>query len=271
MKKMIFTLAVVLFPHLLLLGQGLYQNNVEKRKMVSLDRINNTTVLFTFGQSNSANYGQMRPDEHERLYSNIYNYCDGNLFYAQEPLLGANGDYCSVWSRVAALMIDKEMSREVTIIPIGIGGVQISEWAKGGKHHSRLTQTLDKLTELNIAIDYICWHQGESDNIAQTSTEEYITLFESIKDEFRSRGIEAPFIVALATYHPYSIGVDKGISTDIRRAQKSIIRQSKDVFIGPDTDKLNALYHRHDGVHFSTLGLDEHARMWLKSLQKIKK
>ena len=43
-----------------------------------------------------------------------------------------------------------------------------------------------------------------------------------------------------------------------------------DIFVGPDTDKLDQLYQRADGVHFSHMGQRMHADMWIKAIKHCK-
>ena len=239
------------------------------REEVEFNKIHNSTVLFTFGQSNSANYGQSR-----YLYTakhNVYNYHNGKLYKAQDPLLGATGNGASVWGILGDKMIEKKMTDAVTIVPIGIGGVDIASWCKGGACYNTLIKTLDELKAANVKIDFICWHQGETDNIQNTPTDTYIQRFLSIREVFRSRGIEAPFIVAIASYHTWCLDEDYGKSDDIRNAQKQLAKQYKDIFRGPDTDKLDKLYQRADGIHFSYLGQRQHADMWVKAIKKASK
>lgn len=243
-------------------------DKTEGRERVDPERIHHSVVLFTFGQSNSANYGQWN-----HLYTcrhDVFNYFRGSLYRAQDPLLGANGEGASVWGIVGDKMIEKGMADAVSIIPIGIGGVEIAAWAEGGKHHALLLETLDEIVRHGIHIDYVCWHQGESDNIANTSREVYIERFLSIRDAFRSRGITAPFIVAQASYHPDCLDEDLGRSKEIREAQRELARRYDDIFLGPDTDKLDKLYQRADGVHFSWLGQREHADLWVKAIARVK-
>jgi lysophospholipase L1-like esterase len=261
MKKTFSILAMALMVLLPISAQNV------SRTEVSLDSIKGSMVLFTFGQSNSANYGQI-----SHLYkarNAVYNYSNGHLYRAQDPLVGASGNGASVWGRVGDLLIDEHIARKVTIIPIGIGSVKVGDWAKSGKLYTLLEQTLDDLVKRGIKIDYICWHQGESDNIANTPTETYIKSFLSIREAFRSRGLQAPFIVAVVSYHPECLAEGHGISQDIRNAQIKLAKDYDDIFPGPDTDKLNQLYMRADGVHFSYLGQQLHAKLWVKAIKKL--
>ena len=223
-------------------------------------------VLFTFGQSNSANHGQGLYKPHNK----VLNYFEGRTYPSQDPLIGATGEGGSVWNILADKMIDAKMASSVTLIPIGVGGVEISAWAEGGFLNGKLIETIEQMKKQGIEPDYILWHQGESDNIANTSTEDYIRMFENIREAFRSRGINAPIVVAVASYHPNCLEEDKGCSREIREAQMQLAKKYKDIYLGPDTDKLDKAYQRADGVHFSSLGQQEHADGWLKALKNIK-
>ena len=253
---------------LFLLSTSMYGQQ-KQREEVDFSKIHNSTVLFTFGQSNSANHGQ--PQYPYTAQHEVYNYHNGKLYKAQDPLLGATGNGASVWGIVGDKMIERGMTDAVTIVPIGVGGVNIASWCKGGGCYNTLIKTLDELKAHNVKIDCICWHQGETDNIQNTPTETYMQRFLSIREVFRSRGIAAPIIVAVASYHPWCLDEDHGKSDDIRNAQKQLSKEYKDIFRGPDTDKLDKLYQRADGIHFSHVGQQQHADMWVKAIKKALK
>lgn len=239
----------------------------ESYNRLPAEKVNGSKVLFTFGQSNSANHGQGLYTPHNE---GVMNYFEGKVYPSQDPLIGATGEGGSVWNILADRMIDEKMAESVTIIPIGVGGVQISEWAKGGSLYEKLVWNVDMMKAQGIEPDYILWHQGESDNIAGTSAEDYIAMFETIREVFRSRGINAPIVIATASYHPYCIEKENGCSSEIRKAQMQLAKKYSDIYPGPDTDKLDMAYHRADGVHFSSTGQKEHAEGWLKAIKKIK-
>ena len=114
------------------------------------------------------------------------------------------------------------------------------------------------------------WHQGESDNVHNTTSPSYITDFKTIRSAFRDNGINAPLFVAIATYHPNENSIKNkqmGCDTIIQNAQRKIIAQFPDVYPGPNTDLLDKCCDRHDGVHFSVTGLDKHAGLWRKAIE----
>lgn len=238
----------------------------ENYQSVSVEEAQGGMVLFTFGQSNSANHGvgKYQP-EHQ-----VYNYFEGRLYPSSDPLIGATGYGASVWNRLADKLIDEKITTKVTLVPIGVGGVEIAAWAKGGYLYDKLTQTIAQLKEQGLIPDYILWHQGETDNIKNTSKEEYIRQFETIREAFRSQGIESPIGIAIASYHPECIDSEDGNDSQIREAQQALCKKYSDLFIGPDTDKLNKALHRPDGVHFSHIGLDAHADGWVKAIKKVR-
>lgn len=236
----------------------------ENYHSVAVEEARKGMVIFTFGQSNSANHGWGNYTPKNK----VYNYFEGKLYPSADPLIGATGQGGSVWNRLADKLIEDGCTGQVTIIPIGVGGVEIAAWAKGGYLHDRLVETVDKMKELGIMPDCILWHQGESDNISNTSKEDYISMFETIRDVFRSRGVDSPIGVATASYHPYCIGEDEGNDADIREAQAELAKKYDDIFAGPDTDKLNKAFHRADGVHFSEKGQEEHAEGWFRAIKK---
>ena len=93
-------------------------------------------------------------------------------------------------------------------------------------------------------------------------------MFETIREVFRSRGINSPIGVTVASYHPYCVNENEGNDPAIRNAQKKLAKKYDDIFEGPDTDKLNKAFQRGDGVHFSEKGQETHAAGWLKAIKK---
>lgn len=221
-------------------------------------------VVFAFGQSNAANHGQTRYTASDR----VYNYFKGHYYPAADPLVGATGEGGCVWTRLADMMIDKGLAQEVTLVCPAVGATCVSEWAEGGPLYSRLAETVDGMLEDGVVPDVILWHQGESDNIADTPAEDYVKSFLSVREVFRSRGIQSPIVVAVASYHPACIGDGDGTDTQVRAAQKQLADSYPDIMPGPDTDRLDRCCHRHDGVHFSGKGLELHAEMWLKAVKR---
>ena len=48
---------------------------------------------------------------------------------------------------------------------------------------------------------------------------------------FRSRGIKAPIVIAIASYHPNLVEKDNGFNENIRKAQKQLAEKYDDILV----------------------------------------
>jgi hypothetical protein len=222
----------------------------------------NVMVCLTLGQSNAANYGNGTYN----CRNEVYNYYNGDLYKAKEPLLGADGSGSSVWTRVADILIDSGLFKKVIIVPCAIGSTSVNCWAEG--HCSeKLKKILGYLTKDNIKITHIFWDQGETDNVDKTSKDEYKIRLKMVIKTFRDRNFNAPFFCTITGYFPYANTNQYGIDRDITTAQNEVISEIENVKRGPNTDSLNLAYYRSDGVHFTENGLDKLAQEWYKKIK----
>lgn len=215
-----------------------------------------TAVLLTLGQSNAASCGQ----GDYTCRNKVYEFFDERLYIAREPLLGDKGNGgCSVWTRVADMLIDSGHYRQVILVSAAIGGKPIACWTHG-PCAKKLKDRLEMLSRSGLRPTHVIWHQGESDNLDNTSNLEYKAMLDSVVNQIRNSAIDAPIFVCLASYHPYTIGKKKdGIDLNIRQAQIEYILETPGVKPGPDTDQINLASDRYDGVHLSVTGLDKFA------------
>jgi len=236
----------------------------EKNRIVSKQVLyaDSTAVIFTLGQSNSANHGQ---GTYQCRNKQIFNYCNGFVFQAQEPLIGASGNGCNVWTRLADLLIDHQLYKKVIIIPIGIGSSAVECWSEGNCN-KKLQEALQFIKNDSIRVTHIVWHQGESDNIENTPKEIYKNRLAEVLTQIRTSSITAPFYVCTATYHPSITQKWNGIDTAIQSAQKEFVSENEGVLAGPNTDLIDLAADRYDGVHFSERGLDKFARELYKCI-----
>jgi len=218
-------------------------------------RSDSTGVILTFGQSNSANYGQGKYECH----NNVFNYFNGDVYIAIEPLLGADGAGCSVWTRLADMLIDSGVYKKVILIPIGINGASIECWANG-TCKEKLLKILKQIKKDSINITQVIWHQGETDNFNNTNKETYKTNLAKILFQIREYGIKTKFYVCVASYHPYAVDKINGIDTVIQNAQIEFSHENSGTKAGLNTDDINLAFDRWDGVHFSKRGLDKFSK-----------
>jgi hypothetical protein len=221
-----------------------------------------TMIFLAFGQSNSANFG----DGGYTCKNEVYNYYKGKLYHAEEPLLGADGGGCSVWTRVADMLIDSGLYKKVIIVPCGIGSTSVDCWSEG-PCKIKLQETLDYLNKDSIKLTHIFWEQGETDNVNRTTKAQYKTRLKQVIKTIRDSHFSAPFFSSITSYFPYNNDNPLGIDPQIADAQKEVIRETKNVTYGPNTDSLNLAFYRVDGVHFTENGLDRLAYEWFKKIK----
>lgn len=225
-------------------------------------------VLFTFGQSNSANAARDSYIAGDQVVN--FNYHDGKCYHAADPLLGPDGDRGSVWGAVADKLIASGEYDKVLIVPFGIGGTEIARWAPGGDLHVRVEAAAQQLLSQSIEATHVLWHQGESDSSSlekrMSSTKFYVDKFAALVTAIREYGIDAPIYPAVATHCGDHENGGNEENEAIRKAQKSLPGLLAGVLPGPDTDSIMGDWYRHDGCHFTHLGIDRHAQLWVEAL-----
>jgi Carbohydrate esterase, sialic acid-specific acetylesterase len=210
-------------------------------------------VILAMGQSNAANYGESLYRPVQPVFN--FNWADGKCYRAEDPLLGSTGDRGSVWTRLGDALIETQRFKQVVVVPIGVGGSSVREWAGPDGPAARAVRAKDALARVGFRFTHVLWHQGESDHAMHK--EVYARLFARMTDYIRTNGINAPVFVATT-----SICNNMGAS-QIREAQRELPLRLANVFAGPDTDALDSIYDRRDNLcHFSDRGLALHARLW---------
>lgn len=213
-------------------------------------------IAVAFGQSNAANHGET-PHRSKR---GVYNYYRGELYDAQDPMLGASGDKGSVWTRLGDRMVEKGLYDNVVFISIAEGGSEIRRWTPEGDLHRRLLDALETARGKGVVVTHLLWHQGETDAARGTAAEDYKRMFLEMVASIRRQGCNAPLYVAVA-----SRGAGRLPVTKLRRAQRELVSVRDGIFPGPDTDTLGYA-HRYDGTHFSEQGTERVAELWLQCL-----
>ena len=216
-----------------------------------------TMVALVFGQSNAANFGESP----HRSVAGVYNFYKGYLYYARDPLKGANGEGGSVWTRLGDKLIADKMYDTVIFVPAAVGGTEIARWAPDGDLHPLIIKAIESAQKRGLKITHLLWHQGESDAYLHTSKKDYEARFMAMLADIRAHGVDAPIFVSVATHcgqYP--------VNGEIQAAQVELVNPSLGIFAGPNTDALGD-DERIEGCHFSNDGLEKHADLWVQQLK----
>ncbi|MCA9246873.1 MAG: hypothetical protein KDA42_07145 [Planctomycetales bacterium] len=233
----------------------------------TVNRIGVGEVFITAGQSNSANHGAEGPESPTDDRVSAYNPATG-WQVANDPQPVATGGGGSPWPSLGDQMTAK-YDVPVGFYSVGWGGTSVAQWVPGAPG----PDTDPLYDRLQDAINYlgtdgmraILWHQGESDNGSNTSTANYASRLQSVIDQSRiDAGFDVPWLVALVSYIPPS-----NFDSNIISGQQLVIANDPFTYLGPDTDTLTGSPWRDgggSGIHFSSIGLAEHARLWLEAI-----
>lgn len=232
-------------------------------KTYSLNDIesDSTLVILTFGQSSAGNCAK---DVYQPSH-NVFNYYNGKIFKAVEPLKGANGNGgISTWSRMADKLIQRKKCKKVILVPIARGGTSIEFWATG-EGSKLLDKTLNDLKTQNIKLTHILWHQGEANN--GNDPVDYYENLQSILARIRQYDNDVPFYCAIATYSAQSRFIENnGVDVELQKAQLSFTQNNDNVYLGANTDNYISAIYRYDGQHFSSFGNLIHSELWYEAI-----
>jgi len=219
-----------------------------------------TAVLFTFGQSNSANHQGQR---YVGVDDRVVNFFDGRCYLASSPLLGASGFLGESWTLLGNKLVESGRFDRAIIVSAGIGGSSVADWAADGRLNQLLQHTLDGLQGA-YRVTHFLWHQGHADFLQGTSERDYSARFASVLATIRARNVSAPVYVCK---NSGSADTSAWVPDNpVRSAQDSLVER-KLVFAGPDTDLDVTPADRYDGQHFSASGQEKFVNSWLQILR----
>ncbi|WP_332368861.1 sialate O-acetylesterase [Spirosoma telluris] len=114
----------------------------------------------------------------------------------------------------------------------------------------------------------VLWHQGEADNLINTSTSSYVNDLKFVINQARQDyGRNMPWVVARVSYGDFIGGIDEAIIA----AQNQVISSTPNVYAGPNSDVIQVPRKRPplddpEGLHFDYDGLVDIANAWNNSL-----
>lgn len=154
----------------------------------------------------------------------------------------------------------------VGLVNVGVGATASGQWLPGGVLHERLVMAGQTLPPFRAVL----WQQGESDVIAQTSTEDYVRNLVAIRDAaVKAWGFEPPWLLAKSTLHP-TVYHDAEQESRIRIAIEQLWLRPG-FLPGPDTDILGGENRGGPTTrrHFSAIGQRRAATLWFASVWQM--
>lgn len=242
-------------------------------------------ALATFGQSNSAN--MVKPLSTNLLPNNLlqYDWKSGKCFEYKEPLLGTTGTHGNVITYTAS-KIAKDTSDPVVIIPFGVAGTSILDWAYGYLSYQQ-DIALSSIRRSGLSPIIFLWHQGESDVRAKESSpddlkrvpsfirptrhdyqlglsrESYAEALQKVFDKTKKYFPNSYFGIALVS------GCGPIPWEPVREAQREIAKNNKSAFISADSDKIYSKQTRYDLCHFSRKGAEELGNQYYNAISSL--
>ena len=250
----------------------------------------NAITIAIFGQSNSAN--EMTEKSDISIPSNLYQYDwkSQKCYFYREPLLGTSGTQGNAITYTATKLA-KNYKKPILIIPFGVGGTSVMEWAYGDLSYQHLI-VMKRIKESSLSPTLFLWHQGESDSIGSAVSLDQITkasyfrpyfdevgnwkgmipLTEDLYYNALKRVVESTFDsfpqtsfgIALATL----CGKNNKPWNPVRSAQTRITQDLPNSFISGDSDKITGLDKRPDNCHFSAKGASELGNLYYQSISR---
>lgn len=228
-------------------------------------------VFLVVGQSNAANHGDIPYRPKSEVYT--LNFMSMHCCRADDPLSGSSGMGGSIWSRLGDQLVEAGVYRKVLFVPLAFGGTFARDWIHGGSMAIRLDLCLSRLSMIVgggiLPFSAVFWQQGEAEaNHTDMSAETYAEYVQCLIASLRERFVVAPVFVATATLCACnSPALDNALQ--IRKGQHDLVMPELGVLAGPDLDQVG-VDERYDGCHFSDIGLNHCASLWLDVIRNAR-
>lgn len=242
-------------------------SNVNGRSRAALSSLSGTTIVLVIGGQSNATSSFPTPYVPSNGTVYTFNIYDGGLYSSKDPQLG-----CSAvaqvqapypqghWAgRLADKLITAGKATNVILVPMGIAGSAIADWAQAGANFNRWTVTGRRLATAGITPTAILFQQGESDLELSTTQVNYAAALLSMTNGIAAIWPSTPVFVAQASWE------SAVTSAPVRAAQAAAVNHPL-IWAGPDADSLNATNRQSDNTHFNDTGCDALATLWKTAL-----
>ncbi len=247
-------------------------NGASEEAVAAIANVGVGDMFIVAGQSNAANFGEsvQSSDDGRVSYFNLGN---NSWSHADDPPGNPStfpGTRGAPWPELGDLLTAAD-DVPVGFVPVADGGSSVSSWVPASNdNYSNLQAAVQSFGPHGFRA--VLWHQGERDNVLNTSTASYVSDLETVIASSRSdAGWNVPWFVALVSYGDSPTDTNANIIA----AQQQVIHEDANVFLGSSTDDLIGINPatgedwRFDGIHFSDEGLEEHALRWFTALDSV--
>ena len=213
--------------------------------------------LLVLGQSNAANSGESVPPS-QRAWVTVWS--NGHCYRTQDPLPGGTAREGSVWTRLPEKLKATGARREVLITVLAAGGTSVNDWVRPGSAlGAALQQAGQSMAAHRRLPDLVLWQQGEADALVGTSPASYSEGLKQLRALLHRSGVHAPLLLAKST-------LCRAPASPLLHAVIDQLQQEPGFAKGADTDRLTGPALRSDGCHFTALGMDLAADLWVEAL-----
>ena len=259
-----------------LLNRYSYNKNYPKESYFSISFKNivpcpeKSINVAYLGQSNHGNNIE-REKNINSSYENVFTY-DWRLGVCskyKEPLAGPDGragGFGHVSSdTIYFLKKNYNFSENIVFLGFSKGGTKAQDWASG-TFANKFDFFLKNLKKDGIEIDYVFWHQGESEikDANRVYYQKYINDIEFIFQKFLRTSKKTKIGMALVSV------CNSETSKSLIKSQRSIIQDNNRVFFTLNTDNLGSSY-RYDGCHFNSFGASVIGEKYAAFINKFNK
>ena len=237
---------------------GRYYNETKKNPELDIEISNNSGIYLTYGQSNSANFGEIGYS----VKNDVYHSFVGHIYKYKDPIIGSHGNSGSVWGMLGDKLIDNDFHDKIIFSNCGWGSAKINQLNQDD-YFGYLVLNYNALVHKFGRVDGILFHQGESDN--NERIDYYYNEFTIFLNNLKANKIEIPIYLSRVSLCGKDIPINKNL-TDM---QTKLINDYDIIKEGPNTDLLSdTKYRLEDYCHFSLLGFEKFSDMWVKYLTK---
>lgn len=213
-------------------------------------------IGLVLGQSNAGSHGS--PFVSQDTPQNSYQFWQGSVYAAVDPLYGSTGNGGSIWMQLSPQLLNDHPA--VVWAATVVDATIIADWIPGGTYHRYLTDTLDAIEAESLPVDAVFWIQGSRDAVIAKPEEEYFQALQELIRILQNSLTDTPIYLAKATrcyeLEPYM---------PVRNAVDRAIAEFDGVYAGIDLDRLGLAY-RFDGCHLTRDGQTKAAQQWYEVL-----